>query len=499
MTESANILKTHSKKIHLSAWLIYSLITFFAVLNHEPNRDEAQVWLIVRDLDISSIYYELSAMGHPGIWYLILLPFAKLGFPYVTMLIIHWLIGISAAGILLFRSHLNTLFKVLFLFSYYLLFEYIVPARNYNLTILFLFLIAANYQTRFSHPLRYAFFVFALFNSNTHSFGAALALLLIYVWDGSLLGKLKNSRTAILLMLAGLALFIFQMWPSLDVVSRNVTIHSGLIPAFSFDSFWVSITAIQNAFIPVTPEYEEIKIALFFTLIFIFFLITLFRTPAVLVFLFLSSAWLFYLFSTKLSGSWRHEGLLLIFIVFSIWISSFYEKKNNFLISRLSFLFNLESFSLFFTKFLCCCFLITLFFGVRSISKEIRYSYSGAEEAAAFLKENKIQEIAAYPSWRATPLSPYIPETKIWQLERNEYGRAYDLDSVFYKYGNSLSDLKILELCRKKYPEECVLMLNQPLNYCYAGQATLIFSNKKFIWGSDDESYFIYTVHFKTH
>lgn len=482
MNQLFSISDSQSKKICLSAWLIYCIITFLAVINHEPNRDEAQVWLIVRDFDLSSIFYQASSMGHPGLWYIILLPFAKLGFPYFTMLLIHWTIGITAAYLLLFRSQLDLILKILLVFSYYFIFEYMVPARNYSLTILLLFLIANNYEKRFTNPLRHALLVLLLFNANTHSFGAATALVFIYVLENYKQKSLKSVKGGIAIMILGFILFILQMLPSFDSVSHNITIQSHFIPDFNFNSFWVCITAVQNAFIPVTPEYEEIKIALFFVAVLGLFLLSFFRSPKILFFLLVSIGWLFYLFTTKLSGSWRHEGLILIFIVFSIWISENREKT-------------------FFITFLSCCLLITTIFGLKSIAKEIRYSYSGAKEVADFLKENKIDAIAAYPSWRATPIAPYLPQLKIWQIERNEYGAAYSLDSTFYRFGNSLDDHQVYELCAKNYQRECILVLDHALNEntIKSGDAFLIFNNKKFIWGSDDETYFIYSVNFQEH
>jgi len=471
------------------------------LLKHEPNRDEAQVWLIVRDLNTSSIYYELSAMGHPGLWYIILLPFAKAGFPYLTMLIIHWLIGITAAAILLVKANISKSLKILFLFSYYMIFEYIVPARNYSLTILLLFIIGAIYESRFTNPVRYALLIFALFNANTHSFGAAFSLVCIFLIEGYSEKKLQQLKYGIFIMLTGIGSFIFQLWPSLNSVSRNVTMTSGLIPAFNFDNFWIIVTGIQNAFLPVSSEYEELKVALFFTLFFIIYLITLLRKKSVFLFMIISSGWLFYLFTTKLSGSWRHEGLLLIFILFSIWLSSYYNRKENHFISKSLPMLNLKNSERSFIFLLTTCLLVNIVFGIKSIRKEYLYSYSGAEEAAHFIKDNHLDssEIACYRSWRATAVAPYLPKIKLWHLDRNEFGTYYKLDSTYYKAGNSLREEEVIKKARLRYPEKCILMLNEKLTKTNTEnwKTLLLFENKKIIWGSEDERYYIYSIEFK--
>lgn len=502
MAKQGKELRTKENTFYLFSWLIYAVITFFALLNHEPNRDEAQVWLIVRDLDICSIYYELSAMGHPGLWYFILLPFAKAGFPYITMLILHWIIGIAAAAILLSRGNITPSLKIIFLFSYYMLFEYMVPARNYSLTILLLFIIGATYESRFSNPVRYALLIVALYNTNTHSFGAASGLLLIYIIEAYKEKKLLLVKNAIFIMIAGMCSFIFQLWPSLFEVSRNVTIKSTLIPAFNFNDFWVIVTGIQNAFLPVSSQYEEIKVALFFTLFFIIFLITLTQKKSIFLFMIISSGWLFYLFTTKLSGSWRHEGLLLIFILFSIWISTYYKKSEVYLFSNYFPRIKLTNLELSFNFFLTVCLAVNIIFGFKSILKEYRFSYSGAEEAARFIQDNHFDnaEIACYRSWRATALAPYLPKNKFWLIDRNEFGTYYKLDSTYYKYGDALTEEEVITKIKNKYPQKSILIFNEKLLRAtnQAFHSKLLFENKRVIWGSDDERYYIYSIEFNT-
>ena len=169
-------ISNNENKIYFSAWFIYSLLTLIAVLNHEPNRDEAQVWLIVRDLNISQIFSQINTEGHPCLWYLIVLPFAKLGCPYITMQLVHWLIAMITTGLFLFKAPLNKTIKLLFVFSYFMLFQYSVVGRNYCIVILFLFLIATVYQSRFTKPYMYALLIVGLYNTHVLAFGGAFAL-----------------------------------------------------------------------------------------------------------------------------------------------------------------------------------------------------------------------------------------------------------------------------------------------------------------------------------
>src|SRR5215475_10660293 len=51
----------------------YSAVVLWALQYHEKWADEAQAWLIARDLDLRSIWFhELRYEGSPGLWHAIL-------------------------------------------------------------------------------------------------------------------------------------------------------------------------------------------------------------------------------------------------------------------------------------------------------------------------------------------------------------------------------------------------------------------------------------------
>lgn len=479
------------EKIPTVTWIIYLTITFVAVLFHEANRDEAQAWLIVRDLNIEEIFSQLSVKGHPGLWYLILLPFAKSGFPYITMHLIHWLIMASAVGIFLYKAPVHFITKVFFVFSYFILFEYTIVARNYGLTVLILFLIAAFYKNRFTSPYKYALLIVLLLNCNVHSIGAGIALLIVYVAEIKKDALIRKLKFPIIIIVSGLIAAVIQLIPSAHL-PHDVTIHSEYIPLLNINSIWVTTTGIQNAFIPITPEYEELKVALFFTFVFVLFLYSFYKTKQVFTFLLISSFWLFYIFSVKLSGSWRHEGLLLIFIIFSIWINSFYQNSSE----PVDLRYKIDNFL---KIFLTLALSINTVFGLSTIKKEIQNNFSGTKELAHFIIHNHLEnnDIACYRSWRASGISPYLPNAHLWFIDREEYGTYFILDSVFQQKGDALSEEEILATTKRKY-KEVLLLLNGPLLKVNDSSfyATLLFNTKKMDWGTDDEIFYLYKIKF---
>ena len=55
------------------ALLLYSGVVLFTLGHHEKWSDEAQAWLIARDLDLKTIWFhELRYEGSPGLWHTIL-------------------------------------------------------------------------------------------------------------------------------------------------------------------------------------------------------------------------------------------------------------------------------------------------------------------------------------------------------------------------------------------------------------------------------------------
>ncbi|MBK7704092.1 MAG: hypothetical protein IPI34_15015 [bacterium] len=123
--------------------VLYSVLVSYSAAHHEPWRDEAQAWLIVRDLPLPAVFQQMVYEGTPALWHMILLPFAKQGAPYAAEAAVHILLAIAAVALLLRRGPFPLWFKALFVFSYYMSYEYAVIARNYNLTVLLLFALAA--------------------------------------------------------------------------------------------------------------------------------------------------------------------------------------------------------------------------------------------------------------------------------------------------------------------------------------------------------------------
>ncbi len=213
---------------------VYSIITLFGALNHELWFDEAQAWCIARDATLSDFSEILKHEGHPALWYLILMPFAKAGAYCGIIGIISWLFSVVAAGLFLFRAPFGLVIKTSVVFSSGFLFFNSVNSRVYCLIPLILFLIAAVYPKRRKYAAIYGLLVGLL--ANTHIMMSGLVavlgiLMLIELFKGiKQEGIKKNTGGIIGFAVAGL-LVIAMILPLLGSLSANSMVNDKDISA----------------------------------------------------------------------------------------------------------------------------------------------------------------------------------------------------------------------------------------------------------------------------
>ena len=155
------------KKFEIIIILAYMIITFIvAVFFHEKWRDEAQAWLMARDLNFIDLLKQMKYEGHPFLWQLILMPFAKLGFPYITETLLSLFFMWIAVWLLLIKSPFKHFTRVLIILSLPFIYLYPVISRNYSLIPIALCIIAILYKNRDEKKIQYCLAI--LFLAYTH-------------------------------------------------------------------------------------------------------------------------------------------------------------------------------------------------------------------------------------------------------------------------------------------------------------------------------------------
>lgn len=473
----------NSHSIWLKVFFIgYVVLTAFAAMHHEPWRDEAQAWLIARDVSIVQLFAQGNYEGSPVLWHLILLPFAKLGAPYFSMHVVHLLIAYGIVYLFLFKSDFPVLTRVLFVFSYYMFWEYAVIARSYSLSILLLFGIAVLYKRKLQRPVLYGLLLLLLFNTNVHSMPIALGLSLAYafeVWQGKASqDQLLEGRGLVIggmLMLAGLLVAVAQLLPAPDNINQSF---------FQILNWKRPFIAFANAFFPNVPDVAHLAVLLAL-LIAGLHGYAIYRKDR-LSFLILTIAYtgLGYIFVFKHIGSIRHHGFLFVILLFVVWIAELNKEGRKTPLERV----NQTAWRL--------CLGISVFFAVQRHISEYNNPFSGAEQAAAYLNQHSTvySAVVANPSVKGAALAPYLEGMKLWYADVESEG-TYITWNDTYKAQKDISQLIVLQRARDAFGEEAeglVFLLDASMPDALSDQYELVFQTTDTVFGYGDETYFLY-------
>jgi len=459
------------------ALLCYAALTASAIAFHEPWRDEAQAWLLARDLPLGDLLRHIHYEGSPALWHVLLYPFASTGLPMYWMHIIHACIATSIAGLVLFKAPFSPWLKVGGVFSYFLLWEYAVIARSYSLGVLLLFLIAWQYPNRHTAPLRYLALIALLFNTNVHSIFPAAALSLVYAFE--VVSTSKDWRLYVpagLVLMIGISVSIWQLIPSPDTTNQS------LAHIFSWRAPFI---AFANAYFPGIPRTAFITIG-FALLISALHMVLLYkRSKPIASMLILSYAGLIYLFVFKHTGSVRHHGLLLMLVLFAHWIT--YPNSSEILQTAWS---RIGEFSL------LGCLFISSFFAFQSYINEYKHPFSDARAAARYIQESSYAEytLIGNPSIKASSLSPYLDDRQIWYADIESFGSYITWNRV-YEEGKDISVSDALQKAEDAFPgEDMLLILDEALPESLAQDFRLVYSSPNTVIGYGEERYFLYEV-----
>ena len=125
-------------------FILYNTLVAILLYIHVLWGDEWQVVEIVNGVkNFSEFIYRIQQEGHPPLWFG-LVKLAWLIYPSANAVkILHWCITAFTSWYLIFRMKVDFKYKALFLFSYFMGFEYAAICRNYGIVVLFA-LIAVN-------------------------------------------------------------------------------------------------------------------------------------------------------------------------------------------------------------------------------------------------------------------------------------------------------------------------------------------------------------------
>lgn len=400
-------------RILIVLFALYAAITLVLTLNHEPWRDEADSWLVARDIPPSEIISWTRNAGTPYLWYALLTPLAQAGLPYISQGIFHLLIALAAAAVFLVRAPFGAITRALFLFSFYLLYQYAVIARTYSLGLLLTFCALALHDKRESRPIAYATIVALLCNTNAHSIGIAAAAILLYVIDmvwPALRGRIANGArhaSALSIMIAGMAVAFVQLYTPGHLVPPNVV---------SPPSFAAFVEAMARAFM---PAWESTWTIVWSAVLLIVVTLVIRKSRAGLVMLFVPLTALALIFTYLWVGGFRHYGLILTATIGALWLAGGSAAPSR-LTSAAILMINVSL-------------ALSLPIAAQFAWSDLTKNYSGSKEMAKYLQSHGLDPmpIAAHPPAQCEAVLAHLRSRAFWYAALGEYGSYMKWDHAY--------------------------------------------------------------------
>lgn len=418
--------------------IIYLLGVCTVSFFHEPWFDEAQAWAIARSGTIKEILFEIPHYeGHPPLWHLILVPFAKLGAPYeLSLAAVNIFFMTLAVAVLLFKSPFPKLIRCLLPFNFFLFYQYGVVSRPYCILVLAIFLAAVCYKNRNEHPVKYLLCLALM--CAVHSYGIIIAGCLCIVWlieifteykkSGKLADILKDRRCWLMFCLLIFAMLVMAAIVPDENVYLGGKMSSETEKKFDFSCinilfcFVIFSDSIITSFFNYAGVPSEIVsqipvIVVSILLVALFVTIT-YRNKKLLTFLLPYGV--LSIFGSFVYISPHHIGVITAFVIFVLWIivdengkvllpeymnkiSAKLGKKLKVIVKAIAFL----------------PLLIPIAWSCTSSYFDIRYPY-WFDEAADFIKEYHLDDYKIMGYWQQV-LNGEIDDDAFWNVDEADY------------------------------------------------------------------------------
>lgn len=314
------------RNLRAALFLVWLSIVLLLISRHVMWRDEVRALSLALQGDgVWQMLQGLRGEGHPALWYL-LLRFAHNLFPTPHVLpVLAAAIGIGAMLLLAFRSPFRPILLVLILLSSFGLYEFVVMARNYGISMLILFAIAAAYSRFKNNLFVLPALIFLLSSCNAHSIILAAGFLIFWFFDVvAERGSPAFLRPSVFFMgclafLAGTAACYWEVSiPLQDAVmtAEQASKNREILPLLR-DLLFPSIPF--GALVPVSQGAIGI---LFFSLLFWCALAGLAQRPGLLLAGLAAQTGMALLFHLVYPGTYRHGALFLVFLLFLYWLAA---------------------------------------------------------------------------------------------------------------------------------------------------------------------------------
>ena len=305
---------------------IFVLLTFSEMLHHWPFFDESHAWMLARNLDFSGIIDLLRNEGHPILWFLIIMPFAKnnLFFPH-AMYIENYIFCLLALAVMWLKSPFETFYKIIITFSSIFMVYYSIIARCYSVGILGMFILLAMYENKIKKPVLYSILIGLTAHTNLLCAinASYLGIIFIYQLFKNNEVRLKDKILSVLILFGFVFAWLYPYINSIGMSYNNEALKPGLSVfcwfffSTSYDILLFSCYASLFAAIFFLAKDIVTKGFLLYssTLIFIFMKFFYSLAPHHYVFLFVNLIFAFWLFCINKKNKQHYLVLYLLFVL----------------------------------------------------------------------------------------------------------------------------------------------------------------------------------------
>ena len=389
--------KNYNKLLDYIIFIIFVIINFILMFYHEPWRDEIHAWTMAENLSIKDLFIVSRFDGHPVLWHLILMPFAKLNFPIFTLNIISWLIVCFSAWVFIFKTKLNIVFKYLVLFTIPFTYVYSAISRNYCLILLLLMIIGSFYDKRYSHPILYSFLISLLIYTHSLAWGIVAGLtitfhiyeLFMYLFKNKRDINIKPILVGFTIIVVNTILVVLQLYGSTNPDYSTSALSSNQL---LMNTFIMILSILMISFIIIKllakdnlKEYLIMLIGLLFQcLVYIVFYSSILLQRFMLVF--------------------------VVYLFFIMLLSKTNIKKNY-----------LNLFCVLYVIIMILSTGLKLFY--INVKLDIKYPYSSAQEMANYINTNLSNEdtILIDSSIICQTIEPYLEYSHLYDIVYNDY------------------------------------------------------------------------------
>ncbi len=199
--------------------LILFIIICCCVANvHEHWSDEAQSFLLARDNNLIELIHWMQYEGTPPLWVIIIKIFIMLGGTYETFYLLPIIFSSIGVAIFEFKIKAPWYVKMLFPFTYFILYQNTIIARSYCLVLPILMTLICNYDKRIQKPILFSIILFIFMNISLHTLIIAGSLYVLFFIDVYKYNKFKNKKNIIAICLIFIELLITALctYPNSD-------------------------------------------------------------------------------------------------------------------------------------------------------------------------------------------------------------------------------------------------------------------------------------------